>query len=153
MSEKIVESVVARTISRIIIPFIQLYGIYVITHGESSPGGGFQGGVILGASIILFGIVFSLDATKKRISKKILILLMCLGLLIYSGVGVIDMLFGGKYLEYGKLPLPLHSQEISALSILMVEIGVGLCVMSTITLLFIFLAGEKSGTRMDSWQV
>lgn len=153
MSEKMVESVVARTISRIIIPFIQLYGVYVITHGESSPGGGFQGGVILGTSIILFGIVFSLNTTKKWISKKILILFMSLGLLIYSGIGAIDMLFGGKYLEYGKLPLPLHSPEMSALSILMVEIGIGLCVMSTITLLFIFLAGEKSGTRMDSWEI
>ncbi len=48
MGEKEVESVVARTVSRIMIPFIQLFGIYVIVHGETSPGGGFQGGVILG---------------------------------------------------------------------------------------------------------
>ena len=34
-------------------PFIQLFGLYVIAHGHHSPGGGFQGGVILGTSLIL----------------------------------------------------------------------------------------------------
>jgi len=51
-----ITSIVIRTVSRIIIPFIQIFGLYTIIHGEASPGGGFQGGVILGTSIILLTI-------------------------------------------------------------------------------------------------
>ncbi|HIE34351.1 MAG TPA: Na(+)/H(+) antiporter subunit B [Candidatus Altiarchaeales archaeon] len=151
MSEKEVESIVARTITRIVIPFIQIFGIYVIFHGETSPGGGFQGGVILGTSMILYGVVFSLRATKKKVPKKILVVFMSIGLLIYSGIGLLDMVSGGKYLEYTSLPLPIPHHELSSISILSVEIGIGLTVMSVIILLFIYLAGEKSGTGLDTW--
>lgn len=141
--EKRKESIVVRTVSRIMIPFIQLFGLYVIVHGESSPGGGFQGGVILGASIILLAIVFGLEEAKRRISRKLIIVLMSLGLLIYSGIGLLDIIFGGKYLEYARLPLPLHPTEVSALSILGVEIGIGITVMAVITLLFFYLVGGE----------
>ena len=70
-------NIVIRTISRILIPFIQLFAFYVIAHGELGPGGGFQGGVIFSASIILYRIVFGMggyggqailiDVEKSRI--------------------------------------------------------------------------------------
>ena len=41
------EHVVLRKISKLLIPFVIVFGIYVITHGEIGPGGGFQGGVIV----------------------------------------------------------------------------------------------------------
>ncbi|OYT27658.1 MAG: hypothetical protein B6U97_00660 [Candidatus Altiarchaeales archaeon ex4484_96] len=151
MGEKEVESLVARTISRIMIPFIQLFGIYVIVHGETSPGGGFQGGVILGTSMILYGIVYGLSKAKKRVSKKHLIILISLGVLIYSGIGLMDMLSGGKYLQYDSLPLPVDAHETTALSILGVELGIGLTVMSATIILFIYLAGERIGAGMDNW--
>ena len=47
------ENVIIKTICRLLIPFIQLYAIYVLMHGHYSPGGGFQGGVMMGASFIL----------------------------------------------------------------------------------------------------
>ena len=48
------DQVVLRVVSKITIPFILLFGLYVITHGELGPGGGFQGGVIVAASFILY---------------------------------------------------------------------------------------------------
>ncbi|MCK4491365.1 MAG: Na(+)/H(+) antiporter subunit B [Candidatus Altiarchaeales archaeon] len=140
------ESVVVKNVSRIMIPFIQLFGLYVIAHGEASPGGGFQGGVILGTSIILLAIVFELQEAERRVSKRSLIALMSLGLLIYSGVGVLDMLSGGMYLEYEKLSLPLSHHEVSVLSILTVEVGIAITVMSTIILMFFYLAGDQNAT-------
>jgi cobalamin synthase len=47
------DSIIITTLTRLLTPFIQLFGLYVIMHGHSSPGGGFQGGVILGAGFIL----------------------------------------------------------------------------------------------------
>jgi multicomponent Na+:H+ antiporter subunit B len=138
------ESVVVRTVSRMMIPFIQLFGLYVIIHGETSPGGGFQGGVILGTSIILLAIVFEREEAERRISRRVLTAFMCIGLLIYSGIGLLDVISGGRYLEYTKLPLPMHHEEISVLSILSVEIGIGITVMAVITLLFFYLVGDRN---------
>ena len=42
-----------KTTCRMIVPFSMIFALYVIAHGHHSPGGGFQGGVILGASVIL----------------------------------------------------------------------------------------------------
>ena len=50
------QSVIVKTVCRILVPFIQMFGLYVIMHGHSSPGGGFQGGVILGSSFILLSL-------------------------------------------------------------------------------------------------
>lgn len=137
MDRKQEVSVIVRTVSRMMIPFIQLFGLYVIVHGESSPGGGFQGGVILGASIILLAIVFGLGEAERRMPRRLAITLMCVGLLIYSGIGLLDMFAGGRYLEY--------PTEFSALSILGVEFGIGITVMAVTSLLFFYLVGDCNG--------
>ena len=54
------DSLIIRQASRIMVPFMQLFALYVISHGHYSPGGGFQGGVNLAASIILLCISFDL---------------------------------------------------------------------------------------------
>ncbi|MDO9229670.1 MAG: MnhB domain-containing protein, partial [Syntrophales bacterium] len=40
-------------VSRVVSPFIMLFALYVIFHGHYSPGGGFQGGTIMAASLLL----------------------------------------------------------------------------------------------------
>ena len=62
------ESIVIKTVARLLVPFIQLFALYVIMHGHSSPGGGFQGGVILAASFLLLAIAYGLDEMKRRFS-------------------------------------------------------------------------------------
>ncbi len=52
---------IIKTVCRLLIPFVQLFALYVIAHGHHSPGGGFQGGVILGASIILLALSHNLQ--------------------------------------------------------------------------------------------
>ena len=47
------DSVVVRTACKLLAPFVQVFALYVLFHGHESPGGGFQGGAILGASVIL----------------------------------------------------------------------------------------------------
>ena len=64
------ESLITQMSVRLMVPFIQLFGLYVIAHGHYSPGGGFQGGVALGASFILYALVFGLDASFGRFSER-----------------------------------------------------------------------------------
>ena len=126
------DSIITQTISRIFTPFIQLFGLYVIMHGHSSPGGGFQGGVILGASFILLGISFGIEKVENILTKRIITIFTSLGVLIYAGVGVTCMVLGANFLDYSALPVI----EPRAMGMLIIEIGVGITVMAVIVLIF-----------------
>lgn len=143
------ENVVVRTVSRMIIPFLQLSALYVITHGHYTPGGGFQGGVILGASFILLGIAYGREELRRRMSIRTVTALACAGVLLYSGIGALPLLLGGAYLDHGALPIAGVPGNRS-LGILGIEIGVGLCVMAIMAGIFRALAafdttGGKDG--------
>lgn len=129
---------IIKTVCRVLIPFIQLFGLYVIAHGHHSPGGGFQGGVILGASIILLAISHDLRTATKRLSEKMDALLSSTGVLIYAGTGALCILLGLNFLNYGALASILFVDPVTARShgILIVEIGVGITVMATMIWIF-----------------
>ncbi|MCD6486741.1 MAG: Na(+)/H(+) antiporter subunit B [Syntrophobacterales bacterium] len=132
------EDIIIRTVSRILVPFIQLFALYVIAHGHYSPGGGFQGGVILGASLVLLLITYGPSDTRRHISGKSVAVFSSLGVLIYSGIGFICLLLLGNYLDYGKLSGILHvtPAEARSLGILGIEIGVGFTVMAIMFSIF-----------------
>ena len=126
---------VIRTVIKFLIPFIQLYSLYVLAHGELGPGGGFQGGVIMGASFILYVIAFGIPAGRKRVSEKTGDILISVGVLIYALVGVACLLAGGNFLEYNKLPLG-DGHMPSALGMYGIEIGVFLTVSAVMITIF-----------------
>jgi multicomponent Na+:H+ antiporter subunit B len=124
---------IIKTGCRILIPFIQLFALYVIAHGHHSPGGGFQGGVILGTSIILLAISHDLRTAVRRMSEKLIAILCAVGVLIYAGTGALCLLLKMNFLDYSALAGVLHVDPITARShgILIVEIGVGIAVLAT----------------------
>ncbi len=124
---------IIKTICRFLIPFIQLFALYVIAHGHHSPGGGFQGGVILGASIILLAISHDLRTSVQRMREKVDALLSATGVFIYAGTGALCLLLGLNFLDYSALASVLFVDPVTARShgILIVEIGVGIAVMAT----------------------
>lgn len=97
------EQVILRTVARLMVPFIVLYALYVIFHGEGGPGGGFQGGVIIGGAVALHGMIQGRDATRARLPKALWDTLCGLGVAVYAGTGFLCILLGGKHLEYGVL--------------------------------------------------
>ncbi len=133
------EHIVIRTVVKVFIPFIQLFALYVIAHGELGPGGGFQGGVIFGASIILYVIVFGIEDGRKRISEKMSDILSSTGVLIYAGIGVLCLFVGGAYLEYGSLPLGGY-KIANSLGMYGIEIGVGITVAAVMISIFFEMA-------------
>ncbi len=123
---------------RLIVPFVQLFALYVIAHGHYSPGGGFQGGVIFGAAIILFAISHDLRSVFRRLQEKAAMLCSAAGVLIYAGTGVLCLVLGGNFLDYSRLAGFLGVDAVMARShgILIVEIGVGLAVMAVMVMLY-----------------
>jgi len=129
---------IIKTTCRIITPLIQIFALYVIAHGHHSPGGGFQGGVILGASVILFAISYDLRSAIRRMSEKFTSFLCALGVFVYAATGAISILFGMNYLDYSALSNILGVDPITARShgILIVEIGVGIAVMAVMVSIY-----------------
>ncbi len=141
------EDVIVKTVARMLVPFIVAYALYVVMHGHYSPGGGFQGGVILAAAFVLLGVTHGFDQTRKRMSEKVAGVFSSIGVLIYGGIGVLCLILGGNYLDYGKLSklLPVSTAEARSLGILGVEIGVALAVMAVMCIIFfaIYTVGES----------
>ena len=131
---------ILRVISRILIPFIILFGLYVQFHGDYSPGGGFQGGVIVAAGCILYGIVFGLDSLRRAIPPAIVRTLVATGLTIYAGTGFATIALGGRFLDYKLLAHdPAHGHHTG---ILIVELGVGITVSAVMLAIFYSFAGR-----------
>ena len=119
------------TTSRILVPIIQLFALYVIAHGHHSPGGGFQGGVIFGASLILLALTQNLQASLRRVSERRSLTIACAGIAVYGGIGLLCVLLGSNFLDYSELHrlLPgLTQVKARYYSMLGVEIGVALTV-------------------------
>ncbi|HIE32294.1 MAG TPA: Na(+)/H(+) antiporter subunit B [Methanosarcinales archaeon] len=139
------ESVIVRTVVRIMVPFILLFALYVIMHGAGGPGGGFQGGVIFGAGIILYAMIYGIDAGKKKISDALDRILASTGLTIYAGTGLLCIISGGMLLQYGAVPLlPDNPAEVSKYLIDFVEIGIGITVSAVMISLFFDVSSPES---------
>lgn len=126
------QSLIVKTVCRRLIPFIQLFGLYVVIHGHTSPGGGFQGGVILGASFILLAIAYGIEEMRRRFSLTALTVFTSTGVFLFAGIGVLCVLLGGNFLDYSTLP----GAEPRSLGMLGIEIGVGITVMAAMVSIF-----------------
>lgn len=135
-------SVVIRTTARLLAPFIQLFGLYVIVHGPTSPGGGFQGGVIVGASIILLALSYDLASAEARASHRVRIAMDSLGSLLFAGIGLLSLLAGGGFMDFGIIPLPLPPAQVRALMILGIGVAIGVHIMALVSSLFLQMAED-----------
>ena len=129
-----------RVIAKLMIPLILLFALYVQFHGEYSPGGGFQAGVIFAAGFILYAFIFELETAQRVAPPGLLQGLMAVGVLLFAGVGIDSLILGGHFLEYNVLlENPVDGQH---LGIVLIELGVGITVAATLIIIFYCFAGR-----------
>lgn len=134
---------ILREISKIILPFIQVFGVYVILFGHISPGGGFAGGTILGSSLILSKIADENHRFTRRLSLKGLVRAATLSIMTYGIVKGYSFLTGGSHISAPHLPKGTAGNILSAGYILPLNIAVGLIVAITIYIFYnLFNEGE-----------
>ncbi len=132
---------VLQVVTRLLVPFVLMFGLYVQFHGDYGPGGGFQAGVIFATAFILYGLIFGLQRTRRVLPPSVLRWLMALGVLLYAGTGVVTMMLGGNLLDYDALAHdPLHGQHWG---IFAVELGVGITVTAVMVSLFYGFASKR----------
>jgi multicomponent Na+:H+ antiporter subunit B len=130
---------------RIAVPLVQIFALYVVAHGHHSPGGGFQGGVMLGASFILIALSTTLRGALARLGESNFITIACIGILIYAGFGFLPLVFGRNFLDYGALQglFGTDGEEMArSHGIFAVELGVALTVMSVMFAIFANLSSR-----------
>jgi len=138
---------VLRVVAKLLMPFILIYALYVQFHGDFGPGGGFQAGVIFAAGFILYALIFGLKNASRVLPRGILRFGIALGVLLYAGVGVYNLLVDGKYLDYSVMAHnPVHGQH---LGIFLVELGVGITVASVMVVVFFTFAGYRKARADD----
>ncbi len=132
---------VLRIVSKLLIPFIVLFALYVQFHGDFGPGGGFQAGVIFASAFILYGLIFGLENARKVAPPAVVTRLVAAGVLIFAGTGYAGLFGGGNFLDYGALRAdPVAGQH---LGIMVIEFGVGTTVAATMITIFFLFAGRE----------
>jgi len=140
---------ILRVITKILIAPILIFAFYVQFHGDFSPGGGFQAGIIFAVGFILYGLVFGLRQTKKVLPEWVVHKMMALGVLIYAGTGVIGLLLGGNFLDYNVLAvIPQQGQHNG---LLFIELGVGTTVAAVMISVFYAFAGRPPRISDEDW--
>lgn len=133
--------IVLRVVSRLMIPVIMIFGLYVQFHGEYSPGGGFQAGIVFTAAFIVYTLLFGLERAQDAIPPAAVHALAAIGVLIFIAFGYASMLLGGNFLEY-KVLLP-NDQAGETFGIIGIELGVGITVAAVALSLFYSFAGRE----------
>ena len=128
-------SKIIRTIAQKLFPFIVLFGFYLISHGHLSPGGGFQGGVVLGTAIILLALSHSIEKTEKKFMSRWLNMLEKLGILTLIFLGFLGIFLGYSFLS-NFLPLGNPGQIASGGLMLLFNIAIGIKVAAGVSVIF-----------------
>ncbi len=116
--------------AKILVPVIIMYGIYVILNGHLSPGGGFSGGAIIGAGLILYVNAFGFEKAKRIMNRKNYAVISVVPLLFYALAKGYSFFTGANHLESG-IPKGTPGNILSAGLILPLNICVGIVVACT----------------------
>ena len=112
---------ILRQVSCLLVPFIFLFAIYVLLHGEESPGGGFSGGTVLGAGLILYSAAFGHQNIRAFMDRRVYGAVRTCGLMLYA-------LLYGAYIFIGANGLPNYLSGAT----LLIDLAVGLVVACTV---------------------
>jgi multicomponent Na+:H+ antiporter subunit B len=139
----IIESTILKQISKVLIPCIQIFGIYIIFYGHLSPGGGFAGGTIIGTSLILYRIIYGKKFTDKKIPFAKLLTYLCGAIMFYGLLKGYSFITGGSHLDLPQPWLGTPGNIISGGFLLPLNILVGLIVAITIYFFFTLFDGGE----------
>ena len=138
MGEKKEKNIILKCAADFFLPAILVYGLYVILHGNSSPGGGFQGGVLVASVIVLFYLGYGRKTVKKLFSHHKLHWGENLAEAIYVIIAFLGLVIGVRFAQnliFGNTWYPLESA-------MLMNDAVGLDVVTGVGCLLLMLLGS-----------
>lgn len=141
---------ILRVVTKLLVGTIMLYALYVQFHGDYSPGGGFQAGVIMAVAFILYGIVFKLANVQAVFPPWLVHKLVAFGVLLYGGTGLFSLFMGYNFLDYTAIS-PHHPEHGQHWGILIVEGGVGITVTAVMVAIYYAFAARTPLISEEEW--
>ena len=143
-------SFIIRTAVIFLMPLIILFAIYTVLYGTTLPGGGFQGGAIIGATIIIFTMVFGLQESTNRIPSRFRIPLEGTAIMAFFLVGTAGVIGGANFLTYILPQLSAQSQPaVRTLMLFVVQFGIGIDVGVIFTSIFFAMLREEETNNVE----
>lgn len=129
------QHIILKAGSHFLIPFIMIFGCYILIVGGNSSGGGLQAGVICSFAFIVFSLVTTIEMMLKILPVIVMRMMLCIGPVLYITVGLIAMWNGGTFLDYSVLNYGnyLPGQH---LHIMLIQLGIGITVFSVIMIIY-----------------
>jgi len=140
-------SLIVKTITRLTVGLIFLYGVYIVTHGHISPGGGFAGGVIIALSFIHLMLAYGKEAALKKLPKRAASFFESTGAILFLAIALFG--FTGGYFFLNVIskgePFRLFSAGMIPLANIAIslKVGAGLFAIFTALVLFKFDSEDK----------
>ena len=145
-----------RSGANILMPFILVYGFYIVVHGHLTPGGGFQGGAVIATAVVLLMVAYSYENVRASVSTHVLKNSETAGLLLFIGTALLALTAGlaffgnwlldlgvifGTPVAFGVNPGNLNTGGI----IPVLNIAVGIEVLGAMGLLLLAMLGGLKG--------
>jgi multicomponent Na+:H+ antiporter subunit B len=141
-----VRDFILKRVAALLLPFIQMYGLYVIFHGHVSPGGSFAGGIVVGLAFIAFATIYGLERGSAKMPERATTLTESYGTLWYGIMGMVGIIKGAPFLanKLAGIDLGTLGTLSSGGLISLIGLGVGIRVASTMVTLFFTMMEEES---------
>jgi energy-converting hydrogenase B subunit I len=150
-------SKIVRTVANQLILFILIFGLYIIMHGQITPGGGFQGGAVIVSGVVMLLVAFNSRELKKSLSERVLSLMESSGALIFAilafiGIGTVffyNFLVGTPI--FGRIPPtgPNPGDIWTGGVIPLMNLAVGLKVIAGLSAVVLAMALFSSGEEVE----
>ncbi len=137
-------SLIVKTITRLTVGLILLYGIYILSHGHVSPGGGFAGGIIIALSFVHLMLAYGRDVAFRKLPKSIMTFFESMGAILFLGIALLG--FIGGYFFFNFLPKGEPFRLFSAGIIPLCNIAISLKVGAGLFAIFVALVLLKFNT-------
>ncbi len=121
------------------LPFATVFGLCVIMLGTISPGGGFQGGVIVASACLLVFLGYGYDTTSKAINHNVLEVNESIGAILYVLLACCGIVFGARFCENVFYNSSNIGDLLSAGTITFMSFSVGYKVLTGIGFLLLLL--------------
>ena len=135
-------SSILQTATRVLMPLLLLFAVFLLLRGHNQPGGGFVGGLVVASSFVLYSIAFGVDAGRRALLVTPSRLL-ALGLLVALTSGFPALFKGQPFMTAQWTEFPLGATPIAFGTPLVFDVGVFLAVIGVV-LTIVFTLAEVS---------
>lgn len=141
MNKRTVKNIVPKCGADFMVPFALVYMFYVILHGHLSPGGGFQGGVLAVAVIVLIYMGYGYEGTSKAINLELMRRTEGLAVTAYIAIAFLGVVFAAQFCENFAFQNGAIGDLISSGTISWMDEAVGLNVLTGVSVLSLSMLG------------